>query len=273
MPHYICTTCGVQFSATAEPPEHCLICEDERQYVNAKGQTWTTLAELRADHTNSFKPQEPNLIGIGTEPTFAIGQRALLVQRPEGNVLWDCISLIDQATIDQIEALGGLSAIAISHPHFYSSMVEWSHAFGGVPIYLHAANRKWVMRPDPVIVYWDSPTYSLGRGLTLINGGGHFPGSAILHWADGAEGRGVLLSGDTIFVVPDTRYVTFMYSYPNFIPLPAPAVERIVQAVEPFAYDRIYGIWFDRVVTADAKGAVARSKARYLRAISEGLSS
>lgn len=272
MPHYICTTCGVQFSATPEPPEHCPICEDERQYVNAQGQSWTTLADLRANHTNSFKPQEPNLVGIGSEPTFAIGQRALLIQRPGGNVLWDCISLIDQATIDQVQALGGLSAIAISHPHFYSSMVEWSHAFGGIPIYLHTANRQWVMRPDPAIVYWDSPTYSLGDGLTLINGGGHFPGSAILHWADGAEGRGVLLSGDTIFVVPDTRYVTFMYSYPNFIPLPAPAVERIVQSVEPFVYDRIYSIWFDRVVTADAKGAVARSKARYLRAISEGLS-
>lgn len=268
MANYICTTCGVQFAATPAPPPHCPICEDERQYVNPNGQAWTTLAELRQIHTNVFRPQEPGLIGIGTEPTFAIGERALLLQTPGGNILWDCISLIDEATVDQIQALGGLSAIAISHPHFYSSMVEWSHAFGHIPIYLHAANREWVMRPDPAIVFWDSPTYALGNGLTLIHCGGHFPGSAVLHWAAGAEGRGVLLSGDTLFVVPDTQYVTFMYSYPNFIPLPTRSVERIVQAVEPFAFDRIYGLWFDRVVAADAKAAVARSAARYIQAIS-----
>ncbi len=272
MANYICTTCGVQFAATPEPPPHCPICEDERQYVNPNGQAWTTLADLRQTHANVFRPQEPGLTGIGTEPAFAIGERALLVQTPEGNVLWDCVSLIDETTVDQIQALGGLSAIAISHPHFYSSMVEWSHAFGHIPIYLHAANREWVMRPDPAIVFWDSPTYALGSGLTLIHCGGHFPGSTVLHWAAGAEGRGVVLAGDTLFVVPDTRYVTFMYSYPNFIPLPARTVERIVQAVEPFAFDRIYGIWFDRVLASDAKAAVARSVARYIQAISQGIS-
>lgn len=272
MANYICTTCGVQFAATPEPSAHCPICEDERQYVNPNGQAWTTLADLRQGHTNVFRPQEPGLTGIGTEPAFAIGERALLVQTPGGNILWDCVSLIDQATVDQVQALGGLSAIAISHPHFYSSMVEWSHAFGHIPIYLHAANREWVMRPDPAIIFWDTPTYALGSGLTLIHCGGHFPGSTVLHWPAGAEGRGVLLAGDTIFVVPDTRYVTFMYSYPNFIPLPARTVERIVQAVEPFAFDRIYGIWFDRILASDAKAAIARSAARYIQAISQGIS-
>ncbi|MCI0423260.1 MAG: MBL fold metallo-hydrolase [Acidobacteria bacterium] len=272
MPNYMCATCGVQFASTLEPPQHCPICEDPRQYVNPNGQNWTTLEELRQTHSNVFKPQEPGLLGIGTEPTFAIGQRALLIQTPSGNVLWDCISLIDGTTVEQIQTLGGLSAIAISHPHFYSAMVEWSHAFGSIPIYLHAANREWVMRPDPVIVFWDSETYSLGEGLTLIHCGGHFPGSAVLHWAAGAEGRGVLLTGDTIFVVPDIRYVTFMYSYPNLIPLPAQAVERILQAVEPFAFDRLYSIWFDRVVVSDAKAVVSRSADRYLQAISKGIS-
>ena len=51
--------------------------------------------------------------------------------------------------------MGGIKAIAISHPHYYSSMVEWSRAFGGVPIYLHAADRQWVMRPDHAIVFWE----------------------------------------------------------------------------------------------------------------------
>ncbi|MBI1878564.1 MAG: MBL fold metallo-hydrolase, partial [Chloroflexi bacterium] len=158
MLNYICATCGVQFTSTSEPLQYCPICEDPRQYVNPHGQSWTTLAELRHTHTNVFKPQESGLIGIGTEPAFAIGQRALLIQTPQGNILWDCISFIDPATVEQIQALGGLSAIAISHPHFYAAMVEWSHALGGVPIYLHAANQEWFMRPDPVIVFWDSPT-------------------------------------------------------------------------------------------------------------------
>jgi hypothetical protein len=104
------------------PPEHCPICEDERQYVGWGGQTWTTLEALRADYHNVIKSVEPGLTGIGTYPTFAIGQRALLVQTAQGNILWDCISLIDDPTIAAVQALGGISAIAISHPHFYSSM-------------------------------------------------------------------------------------------------------------------------------------------------------
>src|SRR5436190_391043 len=128
MENFICKTCGTQFAATEQPPAHCPICEDERQYIGWQGQQWTTLADLRADHRHVIKTAEPNLIEIGTEPVFAIGQRALLVQAPGGNVLWDCLTLIDDATVAAVQALGGIAAIAISHPHYYSSMVEWSHA-------------------------------------------------------------------------------------------------------------------------------------------------
>ena len=89
----------------------------------------------------------------------------------------------------------------------------------------------------------------------------------MLHWPEGAEGRGVLLVGDTMFVVPDRRYVTFMYSIPNMIPLSASKVRRIIDAVAPYEYDRIYGLFAGRVVKSDAKTAVARSAARYLKAI------
>src|SRR5512140_1759103 len=144
MTNYICKQCGVQFAATETPPGQCPICEDERQYVNWNGQQWTTLERLRGSHKNKIEAESDGLYGIGTEPSFAIGQRALLVQSPRGNVLWDCISLVDDATVHTVEALGGISAIAISHPHFYSSMVEWSRAFDNAPIYLHAADRRWV---------------------------------------------------------------------------------------------------------------------------------
>ena len=145
MPNYVCVTCGVQFAESAEPPTRCPICDDERQYVGWDGQRWTTLEELRADHRADIREEEPGLVGIGCEPSFAIGQRALLVTAPSGNVLWDCISLLDDEIGAFVEGRGGLAAIAISHPHYYSSMVEWSHAFDA-PVLLHADDREWVMQ-------------------------------------------------------------------------------------------------------------------------------
>lgn len=266
MPHFICITCGSQFAETSDPPEHCPICEDERQYIGWGGQQWTTLAELRADHRPIFREEEPGLLGIGTGPKFAIGQRALLVQTPAGNVLWDCISLLNEESVERVQSLGGISAIAISHPHYYSSMVEWSRALDA-PVYLHAADREWVMRPDPCVHFWEGETHELLPGLTLIRCGGHFEGGTVLHWGQGAEGRGVLLSGDIIQVVPDRRYVSFMRSYPNLIPLPAHVVRHIAATVEPYPFERIYGAWFDLRVAAEGKEAVRRSAERYVRAL------
>jgi hypothetical protein len=266
MSEFLCVTCGTEYPPSEAPPEHCPICEDERQYVGWDGQQWTTLETLRATHINILREEEAGLTGVGSEPAFAIGQRALLVQAPAGNVLWDCISLLDEATVTAVRGLGGLSAIAISHPHYYSSMVEWSRAFGA-PIYLHEDDRRWVMRPDPAIRFWSGEALELSAGLTLIRCGGHFPGGTVLHWAAGAAGRGALLSGDIIDVQQDRRWVSFMYSYPNKIPLNATAVRRIAASVEPFAFDRIYGAWWGRVVAGDGRGAVARSVERYLRAI------
>ncbi|HKZ79733.1 MAG TPA: hypothetical protein VJ124_15780 [Pyrinomonadaceae bacterium] len=249
------------------PPLHCLICENERQYVNPNGQTWTTLGELAREHHNLVKSLERGLTGIGTEPKFAIGQRALLVQTPRGNVLWDCVSLIDNTTIGAIEALGGISSLAMSHPHLFGSMVEWSHAFGNAPIYLHADHKPWVQRSNPVIEFWEGETLELKEGISLHRCGGHFEGSTVLLWPDGAEGLGVLLSGDTIYVAPDRRHVSFMYSYPNFIPLSASTVDSIVAKVMPLRFDRIYGHFFGLEIEGDAKSVVQRSAERYKQAI------
>jgi glyoxylase-like metal-dependent hydrolase (beta-lactamase superfamily II) len=270
--HAICTTCGTQFAESAGPPAACPICDDERQFVGWTGQEWTTLDDLRARHRLALKDEGDGLLGIGCEPRFAIGQRALLVpaQARSGagrNVLWDCISLLDDAAVRVVEAQGGLSAIAISHPHYYTTMVEWSRAFGGVPIYLHADERDWVMRPDPAIVFWEGEQLDLGQDLTLLRLGGHFAGAQVMHWAGGAEGRGVLLAGDILQVVQDRRFVSFMYSYPNYIPLSAPSVRRMVEALEPYPFERVYGAWFGAVVREDAKAAVRRSAERYLWAL------
>jgi hypothetical protein len=267
LPNFICTTCGHQFAETKQPPEYCPICEDDRQYVNPRGQSWTTLDKLADEHQNVFRPLEDGLTGIGTEPKFAIGQRAMLVQAPGGNVLWDCVSLVDNATINKIEKVGGISSMAISHPHLVGCMVEWSRAFGDVPIYLHADHRPWIQRPDPAIKLWEGESFKLREGPTLYRCGGHFEGSTILLWPEGADGRGVLLSGDTMYVAPDRKHVSFMYSYPNYIPLPAPAVDHIVDVVMPLTFDRIYGHFPDLEIESNGKQAVHGSAERYKRAI------
>lgn len=264
MAQFICVTCGAQFEESTRPPDRCPMCDENRQYVNPRGQMWTTLDGLRRDHRNVLTAEESRLTGIRTEPGFAIGQRALLVQTPNGNVLWDCVSLIDDETERGVRALGGIAAIAISHPHYYSSMIEWSRAFAGAPVYVHALDKAWVTRSSPSIVLWDGETRPLVGGTTLIRCGGHFPGAAVLHWPDGADGRGALLTGDTLQVVPDRRHVSFMYSYPNLIPLGPAAVERIAASAARLEFDRIYGAWWDREIATDARAVVARSAARYL---------
>ena len=168
MPAYICTTCGTQYAPTPQPPASCPICLDERQYVTPAGQSWTTLDVLARRNMNAIHELEPGLISLLTFPHFGIGQRAMFLRTPHGNVLWDCIALVDRATIEMINAMGRIKAIAISHPHYYTTMVEWSEAFGGVPIYLHEADRNWIMRSGPTISLWKGQTKELLPGLTLI---------------------------------------------------------------------------------------------------------
>jgi hypothetical protein len=263
----ICTTCGVQYGPGQFDPGHCRICDDERQYVGWSGQRWTTLAELRTGHRSRIEEEGPQLHGIGTEPGFAIGQRALLVPGPAGhaNVLWDCTSLIDDDIVDFVESRGGLEAIAISHPHYYGTVVEWSRALGGVPVLIHEADRNWVTRPDPCIELWSGETLEIAPGMTLVNCAIHFDGGTVLHWAGGDDGAGALLSGDILQVVMDRRWVSFMRSYPNLIPEHPETIERALRRLEPFRYNRIYGAWWGRIVDGDGPEVVNRSARRYLR--------
>jgi glyoxylase-like metal-dependent hydrolase (beta-lactamase superfamily II) len=265
MEAWICRTCGVQYPPSEAPPASCPICEDERQYVGWDGQRWTTMAELSAaGHRNELVDEELDLVSIGTKPAFAIGQRALLVRTPAGNVLWDCITLLDEPTIDRVRESGGLAAIAISHPHFYDSMTTWSAAFGDCPVYIHAADAEWVQYPGPGLRLWEGEAREIMPGITLVNTGGHFAGSTVLHWAAGAKGRGALLTGDSITVVSDRRWMSFMYSYPNLIPLADAEVRRIVDAVRPYPFDRIYSLSQGRVTATDGRDALERSAQRYL---------
>jgi glyoxylase-like metal-dependent hydrolase (beta-lactamase superfamily II) len=216
-------------------------------------------------YRNEIKEHEPDLVSILTVPRFAIGQRALLVRTQEGNLLWDCVTYLDRATVAAVRDLGGVAAIAVSHPHYYSAMVEWSDAFGGIPVYIHAGDRPWVVRTSPRIVFWSGDTRGALPGLELIHLGGHFDGGTVLHWPAGAQGRGALLTGDVIQVVPDRRWVSFMYSYPNLIPLDGAQVERIAATVRRVRFDRAYGAFDRREILTGASEAVQRSARRYVQ--------
>ena len=267
MTHSICVTCGMQYAAAEKEPEGCPICLDERQYVGHAGQKWTTLDSYRKSHRNAFAEEEPDLHSIHPEPKAGIGQRAFLVRTKEGNVLWDCVPPLDDATVAAVKKLGGLAAIAVSHPHYYTTMVEWSHAFGKVPVHIHELDSKWVMRPDGVVKFWKGESKTLVGGLKVVKTGGHFEGYQVLHWPAGAAGKGVLLAGDQPYVCQDRKWLSFMWSYPNLIPLGAAAIQAVVASLKPYTFDRLYGAFPDQVVKSDAKAAVGRSADRYLKAI------
>ena len=247
----------------------CAVCEDERQYVPPEGQRWTHREELRGESQGyEIRELEPGLTGLRCRPQLGIGPVGYLLSTPAGNLLWDCPSFVDDAIAGEVRKLGGISAIGASHPHFYGAMVDWSDAFDQAPILLPAADREWVMRSSPAIRYWEASAELL-PGLPAVRCGGHFDGSSVLHWPAGAEGRGALFSGDTIMLVADRRSVSFMRSYPNLIPLGASDVRRIVAAVEPLPYDRIYGNpGWDKLIDSGGPEAVKRSAARYLGWIS-----
>lgn len=258
----VCTACGTSFPPAEAPPASCPICEDERQYVPAGGQGWTDPAALAARHRNAWSLHEPGLFSLHTVPGFAIGQRAFLVRTAAGTLLWDCLALIDDASAAIVAGLGGLSGIAISHPHYYTRMQDWARAFR-VPIHLHAADRDWVVRPDPAIRFWEGDELPLAPDATLLRLGGHFAGGTALHWTGAADGAGVLLSGDVVQVAADTRRVSFLWSYPNMMPLPASAVEGIAARLATRRFERIYGAFPGKDVPADGNAVVAGSAARY----------
>ncbi len=256
---WICGTCGVEH---AERVEVCAICSDDRQWVPAEGQQWTTLDELSsAGHHIELRELEPDLFGVTAVPGVGIGQQAHLVRTPQGNLLWDPPGYLDDEGVGRVRELGEVAAIATSHPHMFGVQVEWSHALGGVPVLVAEPDLHWVARLDAVIRPWTGPL-EVVPGITLVQPGGHFPGSAVALWAGGAGGSGVLLSGDTIQANPDRTSTTFMRSYPNRIPLSAAVVERVTSTVETLSFDRLYDN-FGHTIDSDARAVVRRSADRY----------
>lgn len=256
----LCKACGTSYNITDAPLAHCPICDDERQYVPASGQAWVSFDVLRASHANKWRQHDDALFSLRTVPEFAIGQRAFLLRTPEGNILWDCIANFDDATKTLIDALGGIKAIAISHPHYYTTMQDWADAFDA-PIYLHASDREWVMRDSPRIVFWEGDALALTRDVRILRLGGHFPGGCVLHWA---RDEGIVLSGDIVQVTAGAKAVSFMWSYPNLLPLPAATVSDIVRRLGAVEFKQLYGAFEGGDILENADEIVRESGARYV---------
>jgi glyoxylase-like metal-dependent hydrolase (beta-lactamase superfamily II) len=258
---WVCETCGVEHARASGV---CAICTDERQWVPSEGQKWATLEELgQAGRRVEITELEPDLFGITAEPKVGIGQQAHLVRTPGGNLLWDPIGYLDADAVSRVRELGDVVAIAASHPHMFGVQVQWSKELGGVPVLVSEADVEWVARGNAAIETW-SGRREVVPGLTLHQLGGHFPGSSVVHWEAGADGKGVLLVSDTIHGNPDRATVTFLRSYPNRIPLSPAVVQRITRALTALPFDRLYDN-FGRGIESGAADAVARSADRYVR--------
>ncbi|KAF2465670.1 metallo-beta-lactamase domain-containing protein [Lindgomyces ingoldianus] len=261
----ICSMCGAQHSTRAA--KSCKVCDDPRQYVPPDGQSWTTLRELQLSgkYHNTFQhdPYHSGVISIWTEPQVAIGQRAILCCTDKGNVLWDCITYIDDETVNRIKDLGGISAIVISHPHYYSTCLHWAEAFG-CSVYLSAEDEEWIMRKGDAQKLWEGNEMELLDGeFKVVKVGGHFYGSSVMLWKSEKK----LFVADSITVVPSGVYhvdrprgtasFTFMWSYPNMIPLAPDLVHGIWQAVADLDFEDTHGAF----LLKDTRG---RSKERLL---------
>ncbi|KAK4501950.1 hypothetical protein PRZ48_007760 [Zasmidium cellare] len=286
----LCNECGTQYPVTSQASkDSCKICDDPRQYVPATGQVFTTLGELKEKgHRNVWWRDEVDerVWFVRTEPKFAIGQRAILLQTPAGNILWDLIALLDQPTVDQIHSLGGLAAIVISHPHYYTTWSEWSRTFK-CPVYVGEPDKPWLERvgsPGAEVRFVREKYESVlgeGSGVTVMLAGGHFDGSLLLHWDE------KLFIADTIFTSPSATNpvpgkdgvisFTFFWSIPNRIPLHPDAILSIWHQVKPLIFHTAFGAFSGQDVrtrpneharaTGGVKGRLLESCKIYIRAM------
>ncbi|RMZ66591.1 metallo-beta-lactamase family [Pyrenophora seminiperda CCB06] len=186
-----------------------------------------------------------------TRKQLGIGQRAILLETSHGNVLWDCIAFLNPETIDFINEKGGLKAIVISHPHFYTTHLEWADTFG-CPVYMASVDQEWVNRGDEKGVRklfgtGETKIEEVKGELSVVVCGGHFEGSSVFYW----ETEGKLFIADTFMSVPsgfknahhipDTTSYSFMWAYPNMIPLTPRAIMGIWNAIKGLQFNSTYG--------------------------------
>jgi hypothetical protein len=256
----ICHTCGTRYGDNV--PLKCPVCADDRQYIPVTGQRWTNYHQLKNISAIRVDKLLPDVYTLRVVPAFAIAQKAHLICSPSGNLLWDCLPFIDEPTVAFIRSIGGLKGIAISHPHYYGLMSEWAKTFD-CPIYLHEADKEWVMDKNPHIEFWSGQKYALWDDMEIVHTAGHFPGSTILHTPHVGNG-GSLFVGDSLYIAPSFKFISMMHSYPNNIPLLKNDVQYISEQVSPISFDSMYGAFEWQNMHSGAKALFLNSVDAYL---------
>ena len=113
---------------------------------------------------------------------------------------------------------------------------------------------------------WKGLEKSLWDGIRIINIGGHFPGSSILH-VPSLSKEGTVFCGDTLYISPSKKHMAVMYSYPNRIPLPVQEVKRIQKRFEEIPFDTLYGFYSYQNVSRNVKAIFRASMERYLQGL------
>lgn len=256
----ICSTCGTYYQVE-KVSKLCTICMDERQYIPETGQIWTTPKDLRNKYSIKLNQLKHNLYELEINPKFAIGQRALLVLSEKGNILWDCIPMLDELTKEFIKSKGGLKAIAFSHPHYYSNMNDWAEEFD-CPIYIHQNDEKHIMEKSNYIHLWKGEELDLWEGIKILLIGGHFAGSSILH-VPFLTHEGTIICGDTLFLSPNKKHFSVFFSYPNRIPLPLSEMKRIKKRLDLISFDSFLGYIKTQNLSENVKSIMDKSFAKY----------
>lgn len=265
----LCATCGVEQPESL--PAVCAICADDRQWVPADGQRWTTVGQLRAGGAGlEMTELEPDLWALRVRAGVGIGQLAKVLVTPAGTLMVDVPAYIDADAVAAVAGLGRLAGIIASHPHMYGVQSAWSQALAGpegpVPVYVSAPDAGWLARRPAATLEWSGTRTGLAGlpGVTASQPGGHFPGSVVVHWT-GADGAGVLLAGDTVGVSRDRAWATFMRSFPNYLPLSGAVAERIAAHLDRYRYARLYDNFSGvlGVPGGDAARVVRRSASRH----------
>lgn len=291
----ICETCGAQ-SDVQNPKElqqrdECFICLDPRQAVPESGQKWTKISNWLTNSSRlqcNLVPQDnfdPGLFRVMAKDytnMVGIGQTPWLILTEKGIVIWDCSAYFTVDLFNSIKQLSSLYqvpivAIAISHPHFYTTSLTWAKALQ-TKLYISNLDKRWYQRDHDSkhINFFKSSQIEIIPGITMIRCGGHFDGSCVLHWdrkiakcpkglGTGKKETGVIFCSDTFAPASDRKQITFMWSYPNFIPLPPKDIVQIWKSVQQFEFDDILGAWPGKYIYGDARQKVLKSAKNFVR--------
>ncbi|MGV0743246.1 hydrolase [Mycolicibacterium sp. XJ870] len=268
MPTWICTGCGIEHADSDNPPpaNSCVLTSEEVA-ISERGDlpphgTWTTLEALATQpHHTEHVDHGRGVHSLRRAPRFAIGHRSFLVQTAHGNLLWDSPAYLDDDILELVRRLGGVAAIAPSHPHMFGAQLSWSREFGGIPVYVNALDQEWIPQIDPLIELWTGEAEPV-LGVRLLHVGGHMRGSSVALTADGT-----LLVGDTISGGLARNWVSFQRNFPKHVPLSAAVVRRIVDRLDAYDYDRLYTLGGDEIDSA-AKDVVHKSAETHIRWVS-----